>query len=366
MNQSSEVLIIDIGERFLKFLVVSFAPDNTFEYTYATQQPSGGIINGEVVNLRQLSEQIFKSLYKVEIDSGSSFNKVYICFSIGSLKSQVFQTTLDINGIIENKHIEYIRKELDFFCDDCIVDYLDYGYYVSNHKKQDPVGMFAKTLRYECQFVSCNKDLIVHLTLALKRINVELLGFGIGTVKVMNRLLLGNSILVDIGFSSTRIITNLNNKKQIHIINKGINHLLESLTVRNGKNIDQIEEILSISYKVGNFDMTESVRLFIFNLFSEVLDIISKASTDISKFDYEICLYGACRAIPLIDVFLRQKFDRNFKLLTIDCDINTHNNINCFINNYAYIKDITSKGEDINNVLSSSFIDLTKKIYQKL
>ena len=319
-----EFAVFDIGERTIKCLL--FRIGENLDYIYTNEIESQGIENGNIINLISLSNAIFQLIYNVEVDVGTIVKNVIISFSFPKFEHKKFQENININGIIKKSHIQNLNYRLKFDVNDTIIGYLYKDYQIDKMDKiENPEQMCGSNLTLKANFITISNNTIRNLATIFNRNSISINFVALNGLISHFDILEDNFIMVEVGNKSTRVFTKFNSENfyDFYTIEVGFFHLLKELN-----SIDSNVEKIQISYNSeSKKEKVDISREFFRNLFSIILQ-----KTKANRI-FNIYLSGSICTVPLIDLFLKQKFDINFIIPNtpeIPCSANPNIFRNCF------------------------------------
>jgi cell division ATPase FtsA len=326
----SEFIVFDIGERYIKALFVRYKWNGQHEYIYGLEEETDGIEDQYLVDLRKLSECIFKIIYKIEIEVGVSVKCVSILLSFGQFKIKKFDLSVYTNGIVNANHIEWLNNQLVVDSNEtilgCIFDYyeLDNLKYIEN-----PIDMCGNNLKYKGQAVIYPTIFIRNILSAFHRhkIDVEYISF-IPTIN-HTQIKENDYILIDMGYRSTRVLMkNHNCEGSFFDIKIGFFNIIHKISETLGCSLSKAEEIITLSPN-QSLKVAEICSKILTETFIHIFTFINK-SNFIYKYNTNIYLNGGLATVPLIKRFIELKFDKKVEILSTNKDFFTSKNHNIF------------------------------------
>ena len=334
LKTHNEFVIFDIGERYIKAILLRTNWDNSTEYVYATKIPSKGIVFNSISNLRALSDALFQLIYRIEIDVGTTVKLVAVVFSCCNFEIKKFQTAIGVNGIVKEEHMQNINYRLNFGIEKTIVGFFYKRYQLDNLSNiENPLHMCGSNLSLNASFVIIDGALIRNLITSFNRNEISVKYIGNANLITQTLIHEDNFVTIDIGYENSRAFIKAEQDQIANIVTIpfGFKHLLELIAQQTSESIDKCETLINISYSEQPRAITDLCRKFFKNLFSL---FVAKLQTFelFEKSDINIYLINGITTIPLIDMFLRQTINRNFVIYEVTKKFSCIYNRNIFCN----------------------------------
>lgn len=350
LKTHNEFVVFDVGEKYIKALLVRTNWNGNVELVYGTQIASKGLVFNSIENLRSLSDAFFQLIYRLEVDVGTSIKSVIIIFSCCTVSIQKFHTSINVGGLVKEGHLQNLDYRLNLNLDKAILGFLYKNYKLDNLEKiHDPIHMCGGSLFLNASFLTIDHSFIRNLVTSFNRNDIDVGYAGLANLVSSSLVMEENFLMVDVGFSSTRIFikTSEENSLDIAVIPRGFKLLIDALQKIGHTAQSFKESSINISFEnPQDQELTNLCRKFFKELFALVMDKI-KTYAFLSKLNVNIYLINGITLVPLIDMFLMQTFDRNFVVFDIKNKFSCIFNRNIFTNCVAAALYITSKKENV-------------------
>lgn len=273
--------------------------------------PKGLVEAGEIIQPESVVFKIKKALDTIAKKSNINFSKAKVLASLPD--SRVYIYTFTLPADLDDKYIltEIKRKVEKILPTDFSNLYWNYHIY-KNGKKQEVV--FAGAPK---RIVESYQKTFAAAGLRLSVLDIESLSLSRAFLSANN----GNSLIIDIGHRTTNlsIFNGQNHLKLSGLIRLGGRHITKSIMAGMNVNRDAAE---NIKRTIGLSDKNSAVH----NLISDRLKILVSGIKDLIDY-YEqksnkpittVILAGGTALIPEIDIFLKNKLNKNVVLGKFD------------------------------------------------
>lgn len=355
LNNDDGLVIFDIGERYIKAMFVRKNWKNELEFVYSTQNHSKGISFNTIYNLINLSEYLFKLIYRIEIDVGIVVKSVVVMFSCVEVQKKIFNHSINIHNFVNQDDLDNLNYKIKIQEeeDEIIIGNLYKNYSINKLKGiENPLHMNGTNLTINNCLFMINNVILKNIVASLNRNDMNVKYIGYGNLVVYEFIKEDDFVSIDMGYSTTRIMLKIKEDSinDFFDIPIGFKNLIYTIQKTKGCSLLEAENMINISFDEHNHEVINICRSFFKNLFEQILLDLNKFSY-LNKNDVPILLYGGITTIPLINVFLKQVFDRNFMLYEVKEKFICEYNRNIFRNIVSmahYIND----NKDYKNIIT--------------
>ena len=218
MAKEQYVVGLDLGSYFIKASAVT---GKNGDIIFSSYGESSGIVNGVIKDEVIFLASVRDVLRKLEIKIGQPVKNVYLSVDIGNTANVCSKATTGIvSEIVTDDEINRaITSSMRFprSHDMAVADISLIEQKVDGNKVNDPNGINGTLLDIKTQIFFVKKKLIVDLTEALRKIDVEVYGTGVQMRGVSNLIVTASSkekgiVIIDCGHSKTDMAIYKNNE----------------------------------------------------------------------------------------------------------------------------------------------------------
>lgn len=329
----NNLLLLDIGSKYIKATMTKKNWADKIEVLGSIIINTKGIYKNYINDFNALIETIYNVVYQIEIDCNVKIYNVHINLSFIDIITKRIINTYYIQNIVTQEHMDK-DSHGEIEDDEYFLGVLNQQYFIDNNLVNNPINQKCKVLVTVKDVVKCKNIDIINLQTIFKKININIANIT-NNILLMSHDMENNSIIADIGYNRTTVVTNFNGNKKIISLKNGSNYLYKDLWAL------QKEPQLTF-YKQYQEHVDITCEFFV-NIIKNIIDEISKNNDTHEKYDVPIFLCGGICLLHGLEFFLQEHFDRKIYILQpkIFMENNTHNN-GYFINNYYIIKTINN------------------------
>lgn len=293
--KNKQILVIDIGDYYLKGLIILFK-ELSLEVISGTRVLTQGFMS-HITDKEKFTKSLIDLLDEIDYDN----SEVIITLSSCTLNFKCLKNSLIVSDclitekhkmtlITEQKHDDFVLyNNQNFFLDKLLVN---------------PINLMGKLLELQSHVFTTNYTTILNILNCFSQLNLKVLH--ISTIGAMQQIVnYKNYILVDGGCNNTRVIIKYQNEISFYQIGLGLNHLYK---VTNP----------SLSFLTKNANV-EYTRNFFYNLGDSIVKL------DKTNINLPIIITGSFIDIYYLDSFWQLNFDRECIFLNMPFELNEMN-----------------------------------------
>tara|TARA_Y100000590_G_scaffold457339_1_gene609765 strand:+ start:2314 stop:3540 length:1227 start_codon:yes stop_codon:yes gene_type:complete len=354
MASDDSIGIIELGNLSIRCIIFRIKSDNISEILSSSINPSEGIHNGVITNIKKAATSIRTCISLAEKEAEVTLKKINVILEQPEFLCTVFSKHRKINGSkIQKDDIDFLiteSKKQVLLNDNkqSIIHIFNHNYIVDGKAFiEEPIDVYADHLSHEMTFVTMPKNNIKNINQVLFECDIEVERFisGIFTLGISllssNELKIG-SLLIDVGFEKTSAGF-FKNLALIHSFSVpiGINHLIKDISKVCSLSYEEskaIIEKIDLSFNVNqelfdekdnlkNFYFTNTVfrkisKSLIFNVvkarLDEIFEITKKQAISNGfniNFDKNIFITGGGSNLCNLEIYCSNFFDKEVKNL---------------------------------------------------
>lgn len=326
----SNILILDIGEEYLKGTIVQASWRGRWEVIQSVATKTKGIKKRCINNLLELTESIYSIIYQLEIDNHIKIESALIILSFIPIQYVKYVKELQIkSGVVSDSDLELLNKEE--YSDNEYLGTIKSEYKVNNNYIDYPVNvecdhLFKHNYSIVAKGPTINqiRSIFIKLKIQILEISYNLVFYAINQQT--------SALHVDIGYNSSRVLINMSNKKHVFLLEYGAHDLY--------KNLWDLDAEPALFFGERYLEHVNITRDFFITLFEK---IIRKTTEEINsdilyKCDIPVSITGGIAYLPGLELLLSEHFDRTFHVTSPGLDMKTDLNAGFFYNNYMALK----------------------------
>ena len=208
MKSEDPIGIIELGNINLKCIIFKIDKENNLEILSTAINPSAGIRNDVVVNLKKASDSIRSIISEAEKNAKISIKKVNVIFEQPDFLGTNFSKKKKIDGSKIKRHdIEFLLREgkKQLILNDktqSIIHIFNHNYIVDGKIfTEEPIDVFADTLSHEMTFITAPKNNLKNINqtfidcdIEIERLVSKTFALGVKLLSV-NQLQLGSALI---------------------------------------------------------------------------------------------------------------------------------------------------------------------------
>lgn len=302
-------LVIDLGAKLIKYILIN--NDSII---------NSGIIHHDciykynIIKFNTLNNIIKQLKYELEVDFLTTIDYVVVSFDFCEILIKDHNKNIKINQIVKQEDINELQKqneEKSSFNINYLIDIVNDNYIIDGHFiTKDPLALRCNNVTYRAQFIYVNPLVINQISsLFSKFTKIEMY---VGSINVMKYLQKYHKdfILIDIGYTNSRVIRNSNNHMELNCYFNGIDYFYKT-----------IKEKTLYKEEFPQINIFEHHNL-IKNFFHCILP---------DNYNDDIFIIGSAVYIPILHEFLKQTLNWRVQNLQINDRVSKKYNSDIFL-----------------------------------